>query len=78
MKNLLGNPLEITDKLIKKIITGQLDIKLEQFTKEELDAVLKKKKNIQNKKAASLDKIPSEIWKARKFDDPSLTMQCSL
>ena len=33
-KNLLGNPPEITDKLNQKIINGQLDMKLEQFTDE--------------------------------------------
>ena len=33
-KNLLGNPLEITDKPTKKIINCQLDIKLGQFTEE--------------------------------------------
>ena len=39
-KNLLGNPPEITDKQPKtKIINGQLDMKLRQFTEKELDAV---------------------------------------
>ena len=40
VKNLLRNSLEIT----YKIINNQLDIKLGQFTEEELDAVLKEKK----------------------------------
>ena len=40
---------------IQKIINGQLDIKLGQFMKEELDAVLKK---IKSRKVADLDEIP--------------------
>ena len=40
---MLGNSPEITDKAIKKIINSQLDIKLRQFTEEELDTELKKK-----------------------------------
>ena len=35
-KNLLGNPPEITNKPNQKIIIDQLDIKLGQFTEEEL------------------------------------------
>ena len=46
-----------------KIIDYQIDIKLGQFTQEELDVVLTK---IKNRKAANLDKIPPEV---RKFDD---------
>ena len=38
-KCLLGNLPEVTDKPIKRIIKIQLDIKLGQFMKEELDAV---------------------------------------
>ena len=41
-KNLLRNPPKITDKLIQKITNGQLDIKLGQFSEEELDTVWKK------------------------------------
>ena len=37
----VGNPPEITDKPIQKIINGRLDIRLGQFTEEESDAVLK-------------------------------------
>ena len=54
------------DKLITKIINNQLDIKLEQFTQEEHNVVISK---IKNWKAASLDKIPAEVGKTRKFDD---------
>ena len=43
--NLLGNIEEIPEKPLKKIINGQLNVKKEQFTKEELDAVLKKIKS---------------------------------
>ena len=50
----------------QKIISNQLEIKLGQFTLEELNLVLRK---IENRKAACLDEIPSEVWKARKFED---------
>ena len=43
----------------------QLDIKQGQFT-QELDVVRTK---IKNRKAPSLDEIPSEAWETRKFDD---------
>ena len=49
-----------------KILDYQLDIKLGQFTQEELDVVLTK---IKNRKAASLDEIPPEEWKTSKCDD---------
>ena len=49
-----------------EIINDQQDIKLGQFTQEELDVVLTK---IKNRKAANLDEIPPEVWKTRKFDD---------
>ena len=49
-----------------KIIDNQLEIKLGQFTQEEFDVVLTK---IKNRKAASLEEIQPEVWKARKFDD---------
>ena len=65
-KNLLGKSLEITDKPILKIINGLLDFKLGKFIEEELH---RKLKQIKNKKAADLDEIPPEIWKAKRFDD---------
>ena len=65
-ENLLANPLNITQELITRIISKQLDIKLGPFTKEELDSVLRK---IKNRKAAGLDEIPPEVWKTRQFDD---------
>ena len=43
-----------------------IDIKLGQFTKEELDLVRRK---IKNRQAAGFDEIPLEVWKTRKFDD---------
>ena len=49
-----------------RIISKQLDIKLEPLTLEELDSVLRK---IKNRKAAGLDEIPPEVWKTRQFDD---------
>ena len=48
-----------------KIISQQLDIKLEPFTLEELDSVLRKNKN---RKAAGLDEIPPEVRKTTQFD----------
>ena len=41
-ENLLGNPLKVTNELITRIISRQLDIKLGPFTQEELDSVLRK------------------------------------
>ena len=60
-KNLLRKLPKVT-----KIISNPTEIKFEQFKQEELDVVLRK---ITNKKAASLDEIPPEVWKTRKFDD---------
>ena len=54
------------DETITKIIDYHLDIKLGQFTQEELNVVLTK---IKNKKAAGFDEILPEIWKTRKFND---------
>ena len=65
-ENLLGNPQKVTYKPITRIISKQLDIKLDPFTKEELGTVLR---NIRNRKAAGLDEIPPEVWKTRQFDD---------
>ena len=72
-KNLQGNPPEITDEPITRIISKQLDVKLGPFTKEELDSVLKR---IKNRKAAGLDEIPPEVWKTRQVDD-ILLRQCN-
>ena len=65
-KNLLGKPLKFTLELIMKIISNQLDTKLEQFVQEELDSFLRK---IKNSKTAGFDEIPLEVWKTREFDD---------
>ena len=65
-ENLLGKPPKITDEPITKIISNQLDIKLGQFTKEDLDLIQRK---IKNRKTEGLHKIPPEVWKTRKFDD---------
>ena len=67
-KNLLGKSPKVTAKTHMKI-NYQLDIKLGQFTQEELDVVLTK---INNRKVASLDEIPPKVWKTRKFDNPLL------
>ena len=42
LKNLLGMSPQVTNEPIMKIINNQLDIKLGQFTQEELDVVLSK------------------------------------
>ena len=44
-QNLLGNPPKVRKEPITRIISKKLDIKLEQFTPEELDSVLRKIKN---------------------------------
>ena len=71
---MLGNPPKITDKPTNRIINNQLDIKLEQFTDEELDAVLKK---IKIRKAVGLDEISQKHERQRKlmtyfFNDATL------
>ena len=66
LKNLLGKSPKVTDKPFMKIINNQLDIKLGQFTREELDVVLIQ---IKNRKAACFDEIPPEVWKTKKFDN---------
>ena len=57
-KNLLRKPPKVMHEPITKIINNQLDIKLGQFTQEELESVLRK---IKNRKAARLDEIPAEV-----------------
>ncbi len=73
-ENLLGKPPKVKHKQITKIICNQLDIKLGQFTQEELDSVLKK---IKNRRAAGLKELPPEVWKTREFDD-ILLRQCNV
>ena len=65
-ENLLANPPNVTQEPITRIISKQLDIKLEPFTKEELDSILRK---IKKTKAAGLDETPPKVWKTRQFDD---------
>ena len=75
-ENLLGNPPNITNEPITRIISKQLDIKVGPFTKEELYSVLRK---IKNMKAAGLDEIPTrsmEDQTIRRHTTP--TMQRSL
>ena len=64
-ENLLRKPLKVTHEPITKVISNQWDIKLGQFTQEELDSVQRK---IKNKKAAGLDEIPPEVWKTREVN----------
>ena len=49
-----------------KTINRKLDIKLGQFTKEELDWVQKK---IKSRKAAGVGEKPAEVSMSKKFDD---------
>ena len=65
-ENLLGKRPIVTHEPFIRIINKQLDIKVGQFTQEELDSVLRK---VKNRKAAGLDEISPEVWKTRKFDD---------
>ena len=65
-KNFLRNSPKVTHEPITRIIGKQLDIKLGLFTQEDLDSILRK---IKNRKAASLEEIPPEVWKTREFDD---------
>ena len=65
-KNLQGKSHKVTDEPITKIICNPLDIKLGQFTQEELDVVQRK---IKDRNAADLDEIPPEVWKTRKSDN---------
>ena len=60
------NFIEIALNQKNKRNLGFLDIKLGQFTQEELGSVLRK---IINSKAAGLDEILPEVWKPREFDD---------
>ena len=65
-ENLLGKSSKVTNEPITKIINNQQDIKLGQFTHEELDSVQRKNKT---KKAPGLDEISPEVWKTKEFDD---------
>ena len=65
-EHLLRKPPRVTGKSITKIINNQLDIKLEQFTPEELDSMQRK---IKKRKAAWLEEIPPKEWKTKEFDD---------
>ena len=64
VKNFLGKPPEITDEPTEVIIS-HLDIKLEHFTEDELDAELEKNKS---GKPAGLNQRPLEIYKRKEFD----------
>ena len=61
--------LNVTNKLthepIMRIISKQLEIKIEQFAQVELDSILRK---IKNRKAAGLLEILPEVLKTREFD----------
>ena len=58
-ENLLRHPPKVTHEPITRIISNQLDIKLGQFTQEELDSVLRK---IKNRKAAGLDEKKTQKY----------------
>ena len=59
-ENLLEKAPKVTHEPIKKISSNQLDIKLRQFTQEELDPALRK---VKNWKVGELDKMPLELRK---------------
>ena len=65
-ENLLGNPPKITQEPITRIISKQLDFKLDRSHKKNSTRFSEK---IKNGKAAGLDEIPPEVWKTRQFDD---------
>ena len=65
-QNLLGKSPIVSDSSMEKVVEHDLEIKTGPFNGLELDLVLKK---LQNKKAARLDGIPSEVWKTGKFND---------
>ena len=65
-KNLLWKIPESYGWIYQKINDNKLNTELGLFTQDGLDIVLTK---IKNKKAASLDEIPPELWKTRKVDD---------
>ena len=64
--NLLGKPPSVPHEPITKIICNQLDIKIGQFTQQELHSALRK---IKNRKAAGHDEIPPQVWKIKELDD---------
>ena len=63
-ENLLGPPPKVRHESITRIICKQLDIKLRQFTQEEIGSVLRK---VKNRRAAGLEKLPPDVLKTRKF-----------
>ena len=65
-RNLLGKSLIVSDSTIEKLIEQELEIKTGAFNELELDLVLK---NMKNKKAAGLNRIPPEVWETGKFND---------
>ena len=71
-KNLLGKFPTVTDKSTQKINIYWLDIKLGQFTLEELNVV---QTRIKNRKAASIDELPPEVWKTRKSENNQYTIE---
>ena len=65
-QNLLGKSFIVSDSTIEKLIEQELEIKTGAFNELELDLVLK---NMKNKKAAGLNRIPPEVWETGKFND---------
>ena len=57
---MFGNPLEVTDKHITKIINNRRNIKQGEFMEKEFEKGMNKIKG--------LDEIPLEVWKTIKFD----------
>jgi exonuclease III len=64
-QNLLGKAPVVSDRPIETIIDHKLNIKLGNFTLNELTLVLKK---LKKGKAAGLDDVPPEAWKMEEFN----------
>ena len=66
LQNLLGKSPAVSDKPVETIINYILDIKVGDFTEDELVDVMNV---IKNRKAAGLNNIPPEVWKTEAFND---------
>ena len=65
-ENPLGNSPKVTNIPITKSINCRLDIKVEQFTHNELNEILRR---IKNRKDTTSTRMSSEELKTREFDD---------
>ena len=63
-QNLLGKPPSVSDKPIETVINSTLNVKIGNFTIDELESV-----KVKGRKAAGLDDVPPEVWKTGEFND---------